>query len=106
MRLRYEKCISSTVLKEPTRKINELYIQIDNYTKQLENLITTKYEKEKTKYAELVAKLDAYSPLKTLSRGYSIVEKDKKIIKNIKELNTGDKIQIQLTDGKCQAEVK
>ncbi len=106
MKLRYEKCISSIVLKEPTRKINELYIQIDNYIKRLENLIATKQEKERAKYIELVAKLDAYSPLKTLYRGYSIVEKDNKIIKKIEELNAGDKIQIQLSDGKCQAEVQ
>ncbi len=106
MKLRYEKCISSIAIKEPTRKINELYIQIDNYIKQLESLIATKQEKEKAKYIELVAKLDAYSPLKTLYRGYSIVEKDNKIIKKIEELNAGDKIQIQLSDGKCQAEVQ
>ena len=105
MKLRYEKCISSMVFKEPTRRINEAYIQIDNYTKQLENLIKTKQEKEKTKYAELIAKLDTLSPLKTLYRGYSIIEKDNKIIKSKEELNKGEIIDIQLADGKKQAEI-
>ncbi len=105
MKLRYEKCMSSMVFKEPTRRINEAYIQIDNYTKQLENLIKTKQEKEKTKYAELIAKLDTLSPLKTLYRGYSIIEKDNKIIKSKEELNKGEIIDIQLADGKKQAEI-
>jgi len=105
MKLRYEKCISSIVFKEPTRRINEAYIQIDNYTKQLENLIKTKQEKEKTKYVELIAKLDTLSPLKTLYRGYSIIEKDDKIIKSKEDLTKGEIINIQLVDGKKQAEI-
>ena len=105
MKLRYEKCVSSTIFKEPTRRINEAYIQIDNYTKQLENLIKAKQEKEKTKYIELIAKLDTLSPLKTLYRGYSIIEKDNKIIKSKEELKKGEIVDIQLVDGKKQAEV-
>ena len=36
LKLRYEKCMSSSVFKDPTRKINENYIKIDTYIKQLE----------------------------------------------------------------------
>ena len=78
---------------------------IENYTKQLENLIKAKQEKEKTKYIELIAKLDTLSPLKTLYRGYSIIEKDNKIIKSKEELKKGEIVDIQLVDGKKQAEV-
>ena len=106
MKLRYEKCMNSSVFKEPTRKINEAYIKIDGYIKQLENSIKTKHEKEKTKYIELIAKLDTLSPLKTLYRGYSIIEKDGKIVKNSNDLNKGDIVDIKLADGKRQAEIK
>ena len=105
MKLRYEKCISSSVFKEPTRRINENYIKLDTYIKQLENLIKTKQEKEKSKFSELVAKLDAYSPLKTLSRGYSITEKDGKIIKSEEELEKGDIVNIRLSDGNKEAQI-
>ena len=105
MKLRYEKCISSTALKDPLRKINDNYLKIDNYIKQLENIIKTKQEKEKTKYIELVAKLDTLSPLKTLYRGYSITEKNGKIIKNKEELDKGDIVDIKFSNGKRQAEV-
>ncbi|MEE0866548.1 MAG: exodeoxyribonuclease VII large subunit [Clostridia bacterium] len=106
MKLRYEKCISSTALKDPLRRINDNYLKIDNFIKQLENIIKTKQEKERTKYIELVAKLDTLSPLKTLYRGYSITEKDGKIIKSKDELKQGDIIDIKFVDGQRKAKVQ
>ena len=105
MKLRYEKCMSSRVFKEPLRNINDNYLKIDTYIKRLENTIKTKQKEEKTKYIELVSKLDTLSPLKTLTRGYSLVEQNNKIIKKSKDLNTGDKIDIRFTDGTKQAEI-
>ena len=69
MKLRYDKCMASSVFKEPLRKVNDNYLLIDNFLKRLEASIKIKQEKEKNKYVELVSKLDALSPLKTLSRG-------------------------------------
>ena len=106
MNLRYEKCMSSSVFKEPLRKINDNYIKLDNCIKQVENSIKVKHEKEKTKYIELIAKLDALSPLKTLYRGYSITEKNNKVIKSKEELKTNDLIEIRFIDGKKEAIVK
>ena len=105
MKLRYEKCMSSRVFKEPLRNINDNYLKIETYAKRLENTIKTKQKEEKTKYIEIVSKLDALSPLKTLTRGYSIAEQNNKIIKSVKELNSGDKIDIRFIDGKRKAEV-
>ena len=106
MNLRYEKCMSSSVFKEPLRKINDNYIKLDNCIKQIENSIKVKHEKEKTKYIELIAKLDVLSPLKTLYRGYSITEKNNKVIKSKEELKTNDLIEIRFIDGKKEAIVK
>ncbi len=105
MKMRYEKCMASSVFKEPTRKIQEQYLIVDQYIKKLENLIKTRYEKDKTKYIEIVAKLDAYSPLKTLSRGYSITEKDGKIVKTVNDLKERDNILIHLVDGNKNATI-
>ena len=71
MNLRYQKCLSSRVFKEPKRFIYDNYQKIDNNLKKLESLIKIKQKEEKSRYIELVSKLDALSPLKTLSRGYT-----------------------------------
>lgn len=106
MKLRYEKSMSSFVFKEPTRRIQENYIRIDHQVKQLENFIQTRQEQEKTKYGKLVAKLDAYSPLKTLARGYSITQKEGKVITKQAELDLGDVVEIRFMDGSRQAKIQ
>lgn len=105
MKLRYEKAMYSRVFKEPLRNINDNYLKVDSYVKRLEKKVVEKQQNEKTKYVELVSKLDALSPLKTLTRGYSLVENENKIVKSVNELKTGDKIDIRFVDGKKQAEI-
>ena len=105
MRLRYEKCMSSSVFREPTRKIHEQAIRLDQQIKKLEQSMKSKIDIEKTKYIKLVSTLDAYSPLKTLARGYSIVEKDGKIVKSKTDIKSGENIEIRLIDGKVEAKV-
>ena len=74
--------MSSRVFKEPLRNINDNYLKVDSYVKRLEKKVVEKQQNEKTKYVELVSKLDALSPLKTLTRGYSLVENENKIVKS------------------------
>ena len=105
MKLRYEKCMSSRVFKEPLRNINDNYLKIDTYIKRLESCIQAKQKEEKTKYVELVSKLDALSPLKTLTRGYSLVEKDGEIIKSVNNVKSEDKIDIRFVDGVKEAKI-
>lgn len=106
MKLRYEKSMSSLVFKEPTRNIQENYIRIDHQLKQLENVMQKTYEKEKTKYINFVAKLDAYSPLKTLARGYTITKKGDAVMKTKEALVTGDVVDIRFVDGSVKAQIQ
>ena len=49
--------------------------------------------------------LDTLSPLKTLSRGFAKVSKQKKLVSSVNQLSTGDLIDITLSDGSKQATV-
>jgi len=54
----------------------------------------------------MMAKLDALSPLSVLNRGFSITEKENgEIVRNSKQTQTGDKLNIRLANGKLSAEV-
>ena len=105
MRLKYEKCMSFRVFKEPMQQINEKYILIDKQIRNLKEYITNKLKSEKIKEIELISKLDALSPLKTLTRGYSIVQKDNGIVKSSKDLKKGDEINIRFSDGNTNAKI-
>lgn len=105
MRLRYEKCMNSRVFKEPTQKINEKYMLIDMKIKSMENSILNIYNKNKTNMVKQISKLDALSPLKTLTRGYSIVEENGRAIRTIKDLKKDAEIDIRLIDGRAKAKI-
>ena len=106
MKMSYEKCMTRQAFKNPTQKINEKYMLIDMKVKSLQNSILLKIKEDKTKFVKEVAKLDALSPLKTLTRGYSIISKqDGRIAKEVKDLSQGEKVSIRLSDGKVDAQV-
>ena len=106
MRLRYEKAMNSRAFTDPTKRINEEYMNIDSIIKQLEKAIQIKLADSKTIAAKYFAKLDALSPLKTLTRGYSITELNGKVLKKSKEVKVNDEINIKLQEGGLTAQVK
>ncbi len=63
-------------------------------------------DKTKQKYALLLGKLDALSPLKTLERGYGIIKLNEKAVTSIKDLKKDDLINIELKDGSREAIIK
>ena len=105
IKLRYEKVISSKAFKKPMDTINEYYLLVDNKIKTMENIINLKLKDYNTKAVELISKLDAMSPLKILTRGYCIAEKDKKIIKSVKQLQDGDIVNLRLNDGNLETKI-
>ena len=105
LKLRFDKCISRKVFIDPLKIVNEDRIIIDNIVKSLNSCINLKMEKSKSSFSNIITKIDNLSPLKTLSRGYSIVEKDGKIIKSKSEIKKDDFIDICLQDGKVNAKI-
>ncbi len=83
---------------------------IDNYKDKLD-FLTEKLclniipEQKENNLNQLAGKLDALSPLKVLSRGYSVISKEGKVIKDNKNLKKGDSILIKLHKGEVEAEV-
>ena len=101
MRLSYEKCMARPAFKNPTQKINEQYMVIDMRVKTLQNSIKLKLKEARTNFVKEASKLDSLSPLKTLTRGYSIVSdaESGNIVKSVNDLKNGDTVKIRLSDG-------
>ena len=93
------------VFRNPLQNIQDKYIYIDRINKSMQLSINTKLQGSKTKMVELITKLDNLSPLKTLTRGYSLVEKNNKIIKSVKDITIGDEVNIRLIDGNTKAKI-
>lgn len=105
MRLRFEKCMKSRAFSNPMQNINEQYMLLDKKIKIMENAIKIKIKDSHTKMVKEIARLDALSPLKTLTRGYSITEFNGEIVKSSKLLKANDEITLKFIDGKNRAKI-
>ena len=105
MRLRYEKIMASRVFTDSTKSKKEKYLYIDSKTKEFEDAIQKKFKECQNRVINSITKLDALSPLKTLTRGYSVVEFTGKAVKSINEVKKDDNISIRLQDGCLGAKI-
>ena len=56
--------------------------------------------RNKQRFIAATAKLDAMSPLKVLTRGYAMVQKDSgELVRSVKQTNNGEKLSVLLGDG-------
>lgn len=65
----------------------------------------TYLQQHRAQFKHVIATLDSLSPLKTLQRGYAIVQKKQQVITTIQQLQVGEQVQVQLQDGQWQAQV-
>ena len=105
LKLKYNNIMKSKVFLDPLRIINDNYLRLDNNVKEITNSIKLKQKDSEKKFGLIVSKLDALSPLKTLSRGYAIIEKENNIVKSYNDLKNGDIVKLILTDGKKDAKI-
>ena len=93
------KLKESYYFKRPKELINKLKIRCDMATRDLIRVNDKIINKKKNDFVNVVNKLDTLSPLKTLSRGYSVVLKDDKVIKSEKDINVGEQFSVKMSDG-------
>ena len=105
MKMKYQSLMNSKVFTDPIQNMQNNYLRIDGFIKRLENSIVLKQKGVQKDFKSMVLKLDALSPLKTMVRGFSIIEKDGKIIKSCKDLEKDDEVSIKLIDGNKQAKI-
>ena len=86
--------------------VNDNYLIIDKYMKSSENSIKLKQKEANFEFAKKVERLDALSPLKTLTRGYCFTERNGQIINSSKLLKEGDKIELKFFDGTKNAKIE
>ena len=60
----------------------------------------------RNKFNLLLSKLELLNPISVLSKGYSVVKYQNKILKNSKDINKGDIINIRLHQGELEAKIE
>lgn len=91
----YEELIS--LLED---KIKDAKDELSDYSDEFVSLIKDKLKDTKNRALLLITRLDELSPLKKMAEGYTYTEKaDKTHIHSIKDVTTGDELNVHFKDG-------
>jgi exodeoxyribonuclease VII large subunit len=88
-------------INSPKHSITKKQQKLTQHITVLNHSITTTLNNKKATLALQLAKLDTLSPLKTLERGYAIVQNEthQHLISSVSHVKTGDKVSIKVKDG-------
>ena len=104
---RLEALLNAFCMKNPTDFIvGKSYERLDRLTDKLSQAANRTLDSADRSFVSLIARLDALSPLKVLSRGYAAVSKDNGTVSSVTQAQKGDILDVSLTDGTLICEVK
>lgn len=96
----------SPALQSPEGYLHQRRNNLENLQNRLLSAQNMQIARKKQRYIAMTAKLDAMSPLKVLTRGYAMAQKeDGQIVRSVEQVQTGDKLNIALADGRVTATV-
>lgn len=103
---RLEALAASPALRSPTayldRREKDLSLLKNRLTAAQERTVSA----SNARFVGCVAKLDAMSPLKVLSRGYAMAQRgDGQLLRSVRQVAPGDEITLSISDGKITASV-
>jgi len=100
LRERLKRAVSSTVIKKPRDGLYRKMQDLDYLSRRLEQAIKIKLNSKRNEFTVRVSRLEGYSPLATLKRGYSICrDLNGTVLKNINQVVPGENVEVILTDG-------
>lgn len=102
----YQNLAASPTLQTPKSYVTQRRKDLDILSNRIVIAYKNVQQHQKHRFVSLTAKLDAMSPLKVLTRGYSVVTgEDEAIIKSINQVSQGDQVLFTVSDGKIGATV-
>ena len=105
-RQRLNVLAQSPALVSPTGYLEQRGKELEHLKSRLIAVQTQQLQRRRQRFVASTAKLDALSPLKVLTRGYSIVNSDDgTILRSVRQTSPGKEIRVTLSDGSVSAVV-
>lgn len=97
---------SSQALQSPTGYLDQRHQSVELLKNRLVSAQDRNITKAKQRYIAGVSKLEAMSPLKVLTRGYSMAQNERgEVVRSVSQVTLGERIRIRLSDGSLSATV-
>ena len=109
LRSRLSDFSNRRVLTDPMSAVDDKRMRLDLLQSRLAARAEGYLNARRSAYVRLASSLDALSPLKVLSRGYSVAQTtDGSLVKDVSQTRVGDRLKIRLMRGslKCVVEEK
>lgn len=96
----------SPALRSPTGYIEQREKSLELLKNRLIAAQNQSITRKNQRYIAAVSKLDAMSPLKVLTRGYSMAQTEAgEVLRSVRQVELGERISVLLSDGKLSATV-
>lgn len=96
----------SQALQSPEGYLQQRRKSLEMLHNRLVSAENMQLSRKKQRYIAMTAKLDAMSPLKVLTRGYAMAQKENnEIVRSVTQITAGDRVQVSLADGAFTATV-
>lgn len=97
--------LQSVIITEPFDYIGSKKKYFNNQSDMLISAYINKTDSLKSNLSGIAGRLNALSPLATLSRGYCIAHKNNDVVRSIKNINIDDYINLRFSDGEVNCRV-
>jgi len=103
---RLNELASRRVMTDPMSYVEQKRVELDYAQNRLLSAFERNINSRKQNFVRLATSLDAMSPLKVFSRGFSLAsDEEGNIVRSVKQLHEGSKLDIRLSDGSVKANV-
>ncbi len=102
---RLERLRSARSLRDPMAPVNDGRLALDDCVRRMVMVQERTLHTRRERLSALTAALDAMSPLKVLSRGYTVTERNGKLLSSVKQVELLDQLQVRFYDGTVQCTV-
>lgn len=105
---RFSQLTKRRVFRFPLEKIRQHESRLDELEARLARAWKFRVARMRERIQGVTGRLESLSPLNVLARGYSLTRTlpDKKIIRSVADLKPGEGVEIVLTDGTAEAEIR
>ncbi len=106
-RQKVEGLAGARSLKSPMNYFADRRMQLDYTLRRLSEASVRYMGRRRESFVRLTAKMEAMSPLKVLSRGYSMTRSaDGRVVKSVHDVSVNEEVTVLLEDGELRADVK
>lgn len=102
---RYGALSSRLAAQSPENKLKLMSEKVENAGKRLDSAFERYTEKRSAELSEKIARLDSLSPLKVMSRGYSLVYSGDELVRSSDSINEGDTVSLRFDNGGAEAKI-